>query len=97
MKKFNFDAINATALTMLPALAARWLPDGRRLGNEWCALNPKRPDRHVGSFKINLKTGRWADFATDVRGRDVIGLAAYLGDMTRVQAARALLKTLGLS
>ena len=42
------------------------------------ARNPTRPDRRPGSFKINLTTGRWADFATGDRGGDPVSLAAYL-------------------
>lgn len=58
-------------------LLARWLPDGRTLGKEFTARNPCRRDRHDGSFKVNLCTGKWADFATDARGGDAISLAAY--------------------
>ena len=30
----DFDAINAAAMACLPALCARWIPDGRRVGRE---------------------------------------------------------------
>src|SRR3712207_8343023 len=66
----NFRTINAVALASLPALLARWLPDGRREGNEYVARNPRRHDHHPGSFKINLTRGAWADFATGDRGGD---------------------------
>jgi hypothetical protein len=36
------------------------------------------PDQNPGSFSINVRTGRWADFATGDKGGDVISLAAYL-------------------
>ena len=65
-------------MAVLPALLRRWLPDGRIEGNEYVARNPRRSDRRLGSFKINLRTGRWADFAFDARGGDPISLAAYL-------------------
>jgi hypothetical protein len=74
----DFGAINAAALRYLPELLARWLPDGRQLGQEFIARNPRRADRHPGSFSINVRTGRWADFATSDRGGDVVSLAAYL-------------------
>ena len=41
-------------------------------------MNPTRPDRRAGSFKVNLRTGRWADFATGDKGGDAVSLAAYL-------------------
>ena len=40
--------------------------------------NPTRADRRPGSFSVNTRTGRWADFATGDRGGDVVSLAAYL-------------------
>jgi len=64
-----------------------WLPNGQRQGSEWVARNPKRGDRRPGSFKINLKSGRWADFATGDAGGDLISLYAYLNDLGQLQAA----------
>ena len=92
----NFRAINSAALAALPTLLARWLPDGRREGNEYVARNPRRHDRHPGSFKINLSRGAWADFATGDRGGDVISLAAFLAGTSQGEAARELARMLGL-
>ena len=80
----------------LAALLARWLPDGRLQGFEYVALNPTRADRRPGSFRVNVRTGRWADFATDARGGDPVSLAAYLSDLSQVEAARELARMLGL-
>ena len=92
----DFAANNAGALACLPALVARWLPDGRRLGREWVARNPLRKDRHPGSFKINLHTGRWADFAAAAaKGGDPNSLAAYLPGKSQAEAAWALAAMLG--
>src|SRR5262249_42768764 len=89
--RLDFDAINRATLAILPALLRRWLPDGRINGSEYIALNPRRSDRHPGSFSINLRTGRWADFAIDAaRGGDPISLAAYLGNIGQVEAAARL-------
>ena len=53
--------------------------DGRQEGREWVALNPTRADKNCGSFRVNLDTGAWADFADgDARGNDVVSLYAYL-------------------
>lgn len=76
--RLNFAVVNAAALPALSALLRRWLPGGRVEGREYVAHNPRRPDRHLGSFKVNLRTGRWADFATGDRGGDPVSLAAYL-------------------
>jgi hypothetical protein len=88
-------SIRAAALPRLPALAARWLPDGRLVGAEFVARNPTRADRRAGSFKINVRTGQWADFATGDRGGDVISLAAYLFRISQFEAARRLSAMLG--
>ena len=97
MSRLNFPAINDAALAVLPALLSRWLPDGRREGREWVALNPTRADRRLGSFRINLQTGRWADFATGDRGGDPISLAAFLFHLSQAEAARRVAAMLGLS
>jgi len=60
------------------------------------ALNPRRHDRRLGSFSINLRTGRWADFATANRGGDIISLAAYLFGTSQVKAARTIAAALAV-
>lgn len=92
----NFNVVNRAALGVLPTLLARWLPDGRQMAGEWVARNPRRADRSPGSFKINMRTGRWADFATGDKGGDVVSLAAYLGRLSQVDAARELAGALGI-
>ena len=93
-----FAAINAAALRAAPVLLRRWLPDGRQRGDEWIARNAKRADRNAGSFRINTRTGRWSDFAlSGIGGGDLISLAAYLCDLSQVDAARGLAKALGIN
>ena len=92
----DFDRVNRAALSHLPALVQEWLPDGRRRGCEWVARNPRRNDRNPGSFSINLKNGKWADFAVDVKGGDPISLAAYLYGTSQAEAARAIAVVLGV-
>ena len=94
--RLDFEAVNTAARSALPALLARWLPDGRVSGREYTALNPRRADRTPGSFKVNLRTGRWADFATGDRGGDPVSLAAYLFGLTQIEAGRRLALMLGL-
>ena len=92
----DFDAINRTALPALPALLDRWAPGGRHEGREYVARNPKRHDRRPGSFRINLASGRWADFATGDAGGDVVSLAAFLFDLSQAEAARRIAGMLGI-
>jgi hypothetical protein len=92
----DYMRINRAALSALPALCARWLPGGKRVGREYVALNPTRTDKRVGSFKVNLQSGRWADFATGDKGGDVVSLAAYLFGLRQSDAARRLADALGI-
>ena len=92
----DFEAINRAALARLPDLCERWLPEGCRHGDEYVARNPLRDDRRPGSFRINLRTGRWADFATEARGGDPISLAAYLSGLRQAAAARHLASMLAV-
>lgn len=93
----DFPGIAAVALRNLPALLARWVPDGRIEGSEYVARNPRRGDREAGSFKVNLRTGRWCDFATGDKGGDSISLAAYLFGLTQVEAAQRVATMLGIA
>ncbi len=92
----DFERVNRAARAELLALLARWLPGGRLSGEEYIALNPTRADRHPGSFKVNVRTGAWADFATGDKGGDPVSLAAYLSELTQGQAATELAGMLGL-
>lgn len=79
----SFAATNAICLPRLQSLLAKWLPDGKLVGREWVALNPTRNDRRAGSFKVNVATGQWADFATGDRSGDPVSLYAYLNDLSQ--------------
>lgn len=94
--RLDFEAINRAGLASLLALLRRWLPDGRIVGHEFEARNPRRADRHPGSFRVNVNTGKWADFATGDKGGDVVSLAAYLSGTGQTEAARALADMLGV-
>jgi len=92
----DFKSVNKAAMAALPGLLRRWLPNGRIEGNEYVARNPRRPDRHHGSFKINLRTGRWADFACDARGGDPVSVFAYLNGLSQTEAALCLATMLAI-
>lgn len=91
-----FQDVNEAALVSLESLCQRWLPNGRKQGGEFVALNPTRADRHYGSFRINLRTGRWADFATGDTGGDPVSFYAYIYGRTQIEAAREMAKYLGV-
>ena len=86
----NYSAINQAARANALELCRHLLPHGRRCGREYEALNPTRADRSLGSFRINLVTGKWADFATGDRGRDFVSFVAYVRDLRQSEAAQFL-------
>ena len=96
-RKIAFQRIADAARANCAAIITQWLPGGKRYGAEWCALNPRRTDCRIGSFRINLRTGAWADFAIDERGGDLISLAAYLYGLNQAEAALKIAQMLGVN
>jgi hypothetical protein len=95
--KIDFDAINQAASHCLLEVVRELLPEGRLRGAEWIALNPTRPDRRAGSFKVNIVSGKWADFATGDSGGDIVSLVAYVYGVAQSVAARRLAEILRAS
>ena len=95
--RIDFAAVSNAARSALTSLVQNWLPDGRREGSEWVARNPTRGDTHPGSFKINLSTGVWSDFATGEAGGDAIDLLAYLNRTSKLDAEREIAQRLGVT
>lgn len=92
----DFERVNRAALRNSLAVVSVLLPDGAKSGQEWTARNPMRPDHRPGSFRINLVTGRWSDFATGDKGGDLVALAAYVGSLSQREAAIRLADSLGV-
>lgn len=95
-RRIDFRRVADAALLHANEIVRRWLPNGCREGHEWIALNPTRRDARKGSFKVNLITGRWCDFATHDRGGDLISLASYLHRLNQAEAAVKVADMLGM-
>jgi len=54
-------------------------------------------DRNPGSFSVNLRTGKWADFATGDAGGDPVSLAAYVLNISQIEAARVIAGMVGVN
>lgn len=80
MSKLDFAGLRAQIHGNILGHLQAWLPGGRKEGNEYVVTNPTRADMKRGSFKINVRTGKWADYAAGdgASGRDLIDLYAYL-------------------
>lgn len=94
--RIDFGKVKRAAAASSENIVRRWLPDGRREGPEWVARNPRRNDHRAGSFKVNLRTGAWGDFATGDKGGDLIALAAYLFGLSQLEAAKRVADMLGI-
>jgi hypothetical protein len=95
----DFAAINRLALANIRAVLSRLLPGGRIVAGEYLALNPRRADRHLGSFKVRTVGGRagvWSDFAMRDNGGDLVSLVAYVEGCNQGEAARRLAQMLGI-
>src|ERR1700729_2888009 len=92
----DFAEINRAALAAFPAVLNRLLPRGKTVGREIVALNPRRADRNLGSFKVNRFNGKWCDFASGDKGGDPVSLVAHLADVSQGEAARLLSQILGI-
>jgi hypothetical protein len=79
--QYSLEAIESMLLRRVEVLARELAPDGQKRQQEWVAINPARTDNKLGSFSINLATGKWADFAAGDRASrhwPCLSLVAYL-------------------
>jgi putative DNA primase/helicase len=96
-EKIDIKLIAQTALGQTEPLVQNWLPNGKREGVYWISLNPTRVDNKTGSFKVNINTGQWGDFATEDKGGDLVSLYAYLNNVSQTEAAKAVASSIGMT
>ncbi len=65
-------------------------PGAKLEGDEQVLRNPQRNDKSRGSFKINLDTRLWSDFAINKGGPDAVSFWAYCNGIPYDQAAEDL-------
>ena len=80
------NVLNSYRKELLPIL----LPRGKIEGHEYTALNPRRYDTNLGSFRINIRSLIWCDFATGDKGKGFISLYCYIKNVKPLKAAKAL-------
>ena len=73
------------------AMVAGWQVAGRRVRR----AKPQARRQAARIVQIN-RNGRWADWAADAKGGDVVSLAAYLAGLSQAEAARELAGALGI-
>jgi hypothetical protein len=72
------EAIEEDALYYADEVLAEIVPGGELQGDEYVVLNPTRDDAELGSFKFNISSSLWGDFATDDHGKGFISFAHYI-------------------
>lgn len=93
----KIKAVAHAALAQIDGLVTSWLPDAKREGGDYVAINPTRADKSKGSFRITRSNGKWHDAATGEGGGDLVSLYAYLHGTTQGEAARAIAPLVGLN
>lgn len=91
----DFKLNNSILRPFAFSVVRKLLPKGKIQGHEYVALNPTRHDRNLGSFRINLITLKWADFATNDKGGDLVSLWSYICKTSPEEAEKELLKIIG--
>jgi hypothetical protein len=83
-----FDQLGRQLLASSLSFLREWLPLGRLKGGEYQvgSLAGEGGD----SLSINIKSGKWSDFATGERGGDLISLYAGVKSISQVQAFKEL-------
>ena len=90
-----YAQVNGAALARYPGLLQAWFPAGHLAGSEFECGNLNGSAGK--SFKVNVNTGRWADFAANESGGDPIDLYAAANHLKNGDAALALGRELGIT
>lgn len=90
----DFRALNEALLARARELVAAWLPCGSVRGHEYVcsSLGGGEGD----SCSVNLTNGKWADFAGDDKGGDLLSLYAAINEIDQGQAALRVAREEGL-
>jgi hypothetical protein len=90
----NFTALADALLSRADTLVAAWLPGGVKRGHEYVCGSLSGGGGT--SCSVNLTNGRWADFAADEKGNDLVSLYAAINDLTMGKAAVQVAREEGL-
>jgi P4 family phage/plasmid primase-like protien len=91
--KLDFRYLASAVLSRVNEYLPSWLPGGKMYGREYCCASIRGGDGK--SFKVNVGSGKWADFAAGDKGGDLISLYAAINGLSQFQAAKALAVEVG--
>ena len=84
----DFDSINARLLADYLGTLKQWLPNGKKIGPNWCVGSLAGEPGE--SLKIHARKGLWSDFATGEKGGDPVSLYAAIHGIGQGEAAKRL-------
>jgi predicted P-loop ATPase len=90
----NFTALADALLSRADSLVPAWLPGGVQRGHEYVCGSLQGGGG--SSCCVNLTNGRWADFAAEEKGGDLISLYAAMHGLDNGKAAVQLSRDYGL-
>lgn len=91
----DIKTVADAALPVLQGLLHQWLPAGRLRGHEYMVGSIAGEPGE--SMSVNIRSGRWSDFASGESGGDAVSLYAALHKISQLQAARELGAMLGIN
>lgn len=89
----NFEGLAAELLTRAGEMLTAWSPGGRIVGREYTAGGVRGGPGD--SFRCNIESGKWSDFATGESGGDLISLYAQVENIKNGDAAKKLADIVG--
>ena len=93
MSSVDFERLNQSLLNNASYYVPAWLPGGKLVGYEYTCGS--LTGGNGGSCKVNITSGKWADFADDNKGGDLVSLYAAINSLSQVEAAKILLVEMG--
>lgn len=86
----DYSELNQYLLSRAREIIPQWLPGGKVQGREFQVGDlTGAPGR---SLSVNLDTGKWADFAADIKGGDLVSLYAAIHSLDQSKAKEAMCK-----
>lgn len=95
MNEWNFEGLARELLSRSRDIVPKWLPGGKLIGKEWRCGNLKGDPGD--SMSVNVENGKWADFAGDEKGLDLISLYAAIEGIKNGEAAKILAEEIGFN
>lgn len=90
----DFQRVNQAGLAACPGLLERILPGGRLRGKEYTCSDLSGGNGN--SCSVNIRTGKWSDFATGEKGGDLVSLVAQINRVSQGEGLRLLAGMIGM-